>query len=729
MDPANPSHVREIGSIRPQLRSSLRFIFQEFAGERSCVIEDPLTSKFHRVGLAEYRFLRHLDGSVTFAEAFARASLESGAGALNEREAVALLSWLVENRLADLGGGVPLDFLEKTRGGEIRAKLKNLFNVLFIKVPLGRPDGLIDRAYPLFKFALGWGFFVLWFVVAAIGATQVALNWERFVRGTEGVLAPNNWLWLMLVWVGLKAWHEGWHALVCKHHGGQVREAGVMFVLFAPMGYVDATASLAFRSKWRRMHVAAAGVYGELFLAAIAGVVWAHTGPGITNTIAMNVMVMASTVTLLFNLNPLMKFDGYFIFIDLLEKPNLSTRATQLVNTLAKKWLLGVKLASPAWDEGDTWLWLAYGLASLVWRVLIFITLLIGASMLFRGGGLVLAFIALLFWAVPLLYSLGSVFKKDQAGEPAVWWPALWRCTLAAAVLVAVAVVPFRVAIKAPGVIEAAHEVILRAEGPGFLTAIHARDGDVVKAGAPLVTLENPELELQLQDLAIEHRRQDLKRRMLRLDSPVAEYEAEMAVLASLRKQYLEQLGYVETLDITATQGGRVVAPQLPRMRGRYLRTGDEIVRLVDPAAVEILIPISQDDVDYFRRHLGHAVEVYFEGRLRTGEGKLQRISGRAVTSMEHPALTTLAGGPLAVKPRGGGGGGGGGESDAYELAQPYFWGAITLPEDAAADIRPGERVRVKFRSEQYKSLGTRARDRVVRFIDHVFAQAEDAAK
>lgn len=731
MQANSPSHVREIGSVRPQLRSSLRFIFQEFAGERSCVIEDPLTSKFHRVGLAEYRFLRHLDGTVTFSEAFARASLESGAGAMTEPEAVALLSWLVENRLADLGGGIPADFLEKTRGGEITGKLKNIFNLLFIRIPLGRPDEGLNVVYPFVRFFCGWGFFVLWAVLGVIGVSQVAVNWDRFVRGTEGVLAPGNWLWLMLVWVVLKVWHEAWHAFVCKHHGGRVREAGMMFVLFAPMGYVDATSSLAFRSRWKRIHVAAAGVYGEFMLAAAAAIVWANTGPSITNTIAMNVMVMASTVTLLFNLNPLMRFDGYFILIDLIGRPNLGTRANQLVTTLAKKWLLGMKeLAAPVWRDLDTWIWLAYGLASVVWRVLVFVSLLVGASVLFRGGGLLLAVIAFLFWLVPLLFSLGGFFKKGKPGERARVWPAVWRCGTLAAVLIVVGIFPFRVDIKTPGVVEAAGEVILRAEGPGFVTGIHVRDGALVQKDQPLVTLENPELELKLRTLGITHDRQDLKRRIFRMDKPVAEYEAEVAMLDSLRKQYLEQLDYVETLDITATRAGRVVAPQLPRMRDRYMRTGEEILRIVDPAAGEILIPISQDDVDYFRRHIGKSVQVYLEGRGSTGEGRLLRISGRAVTSVEHPALTTLAGGPLAVKPRGASKEGkGDGKNDAYELAQPYFWGTINLPENATEGIRAGERVRVKFRSERVQSIGSRVRDRLVRFLDHVFAKAESAAK
>jgi putative peptide zinc metalloprotease protein len=721
-----PSHVREIGSVRPRLRSSLRFIFQDFGGERCCVIEDPLTSKFHRVGLAEYRFLRQLDGAATFSEAFARASLESGAEALTEREAIGVLSWLVENRLADIGGSIPEEALHASRGRKLSARMKNVMNILFIKLPLGRPDEFLARVYPVFKYACGWMFFAVWLLLGFAALGQVAVNRDRFLAGTEGVLAPHNWLWLLVVWAGLKVWHEFWHGIVCKHHGGHIREAGVQLVLMTPLGYVDATSSLAFPSKWARMHVAAAGMYGELFLASIAALVWAQTDPGLINTLAMNVMVMASVVTLLFNLNPLMRFDGYFLFVDLLEKPNLATRSSQLVGSLGRRWLLGVPSAPVAWGEADTWLRLVYGIASLVWRVLIVLTLIAAAALLFKGGGLLFALTGLLFWIVPMVSSfvksLGG--KRGQAGGPGVW-AAAWRCGLFAAVLLAIGLVPFRLNITTPGLVRHEGEAILRAEGPGFVQTVHTRDGATAEAGALLVTLHNPELEMRLDALAVDHRRQDFKRRLALVQRTTAEYEAEVALLDALRKQYLQQLDYVQTLDVQAPRAGRVQAPYLEKMQGRFVRTGDELLRVVDPAAVEVVIPIAQDDIEAFRRQLGGEVEVYFPGRNTVWSGHLHRISGRADTALENPALTTLAGGPLAVKPRTAGGGEKNGP--AHELVQPYFWGDIRLPQEIAAQLRAGERVRVKFLGKQSRSLAERARGRFIRFIDHVFASTATA--
>ncbi len=721
MDADSPAQVRELGSVRPRVRPDLRFIFQEFGGERCCVVEDPVTSKFHRVGLAEYRFIRQLDGRVTFNEAFARAALESGTEALTEREAIGVVSWLVDHRLADLGGGIPDQQWREAQGKRLSARLHNVLNFLFVKVPLGRPDALLARLYPVFKFLCGWGFFPIWLLAGVAGISQVAVNWERFARGTEGVLSPHNWFWLLVVWVGLKVWHECWHGLVCRHHGGRVREAGVLLVLFVPLGYVDATSSLAFPSKWRRMHVAAAGMYGEFFLAALAAVFWAHTGPGIANTLALNVMVMASVVTLLFNLNPLMRFDGYFLLVDLLEKPNLYTRAQRLVQTLAKRWLLGLDETPPAWGESGTWLHLAYGLAALLWRLFVVAALLAAATRLFHGGGLLFAVVALGFLLLPPVRALAGLLRGRPGQERPRVWVAGLRCGLLTVGLLVLALFPFRLNLTTPGLVRYAGEIILRAEGPGFVTGIHCADGALVEEGALLVTLDNPEQENRLDRLAFDHRRQDLRRRLALLDRSPAEYEAEGALLASLRDQYLQQLRYVETLDVVAPRAGRVVAPQLADLPGRFMHTGDEILRVADPVAVEVVIPIAQDDVDAFRRHLGRPVRVYIEGRASTWSGRLERISGRASTDLETPALSTLAGGPLAVKPRETAAGA---RDEAYELVSPHFWGDITLTAPVAEGLRAGERVRIKFRGEQGRSLGERARTRFLRLIDHVFTGA-----
>ena len=131
--------------------------------------------------------------------------------------------------------------------------------------------------------------------------------------------------------VVIKTVHEFGHSFACRRFGGEVHTMGIMFLLFTPIPYMDATASWSFRSRWQRALVGAAGMIVEVFVASLATFVWASTAPGTIHSLAYNMMFVASVSTVLFNANPLLRFDGYYILSDLLDIPNLHQRSTGLL--------------------------------------------------------------------------------------------------------------------------------------------------------------------------------------------------------------------------------------------------------------------------------------------------------------------------------------------------------------------------------------------------------------
>ena len=172
-------------------------------------------------------------------------------------------------------------------------------------------------------------------VVVCLGAVGVLyVDWQRFSAGSAGILAPGNWWSLAAAWFVLKLGHEISHAAVCKKYGGTVREMGLIFILFAPVAYVDVTSCWRFSSKWHRIHTAAAGMYAELFLAALAVFGWSAES-AVVQHLLHNVVFMASLTTILFNANPLMRFDGYYLLTDLVDVPNLYSQGTQWVQSVA----------------------------------------------------------------------------------------------------------------------------------------------------------------------------------------------------------------------------------------------------------------------------------------------------------------------------------------------------------------------------------------------------------
>ncbi len=697
--------------LRPRLRDGLRFSIQESGGQRACVIEDPHASRFHRVGLAEYRFFRALDGSQSMASILARLAHDGGGESFTEGEALQMVRWLKDQHLLAV---------ESTRTGGDREHNEQAYraamtwlNPLMLKLPLARPDRFFTAVEPALRWALGGFGFAVWLLVILTGAAHIGMDWRRFTGELDGILARDNWLWLFLVWAGLKIAHEFGHGIFCKHFGAAVREVGVIFVLLVPMGYVDATASLGLASRWRRIMVACAGLYVEFFLAALAAVVWARTGPGPLNTVAHNAVITGTLVTLLFNANPLMRFDGYFILSELLDIPNLSTRGRHWAQR-ALGWLLsGARSWKPArLRTREEWLVAAYGLAALWWQAVVALGLFIGASAMFKGGGLIFAALAAVLWvAVPVGRFVVSL--ADSAGGSAGNWARVFsRLALFAAVPAAILFVPYHRSVTSPGVVELADTQSLRVECPGFVEKVNVRDGEMAAQGQVLIALRNDEAAAALDRSRLDLAQQELRARMAYASGDVAGYQAEQAKTASLRTAMAERESYLATREIRATMDGRVTNRKLAQMAGTFFSTGDEALRLGRAAGSDVKIAVSQEDEPHWREAAGHPLRVRIEGRGESFAAEFVRLEARATRELIDPALTALSGGPLALR-----------RSDdpaakrgaEYELAEPHFVATARLL--APETFCPGEMARVRFRSPRASTLWGRWQSAFARWM------------
>ena len=288
----------------------------------------------------------------------------------------------------------------------------------WIKVPLFCPDDWLDWSRPfLSRFYSGLALAV-WLLVCLWAVGVLYVDWQRFSAASAGVLAATNWWSLAAAWFVLKLGHEISHAAVCKKYGGTVREVGLIFILFAPVAYVDVTSCWRFASKWQRIHTAAAGMYGELFLAALAVIGWSCAESAVAQHLLYNVAFMASLTTLLFNANPLMRFDGYYLLADLADVPNLYSQGTLWVRSVATRLFFGA--ARPARLESG---WRGafvrgYGLAAMIWRVLVSVSLTLAATTLFQGWGIVLAAGAVALWFAKPLHHVANELHRRRQSQP-----------------------------------------------------------------------------------------------------------------------------------------------------------------------------------------------------------------------------------------------------------------------------------------------------------------------
>lgn len=293
----------------------------------SFVIEDPLSGKFFLIGVKEWSFVSQLDGAQTISNAVGRSATHMGNEALSEQEAISVARWLVEQGLAR-----PIDALTAaaTEGKKHGPKKKPLpFNPLAWKLPLGNPDQFLLAITPATRWLWSGWMLMAWLLLGAYAIGKIVAHAAELHSLPLEVLDQHNWLRMLIVYCVLKLFHELGHGLSCRHFGVPVRQAGVIFLLLAPMPFVDVSRAWRLPSRWQRIVISAAGMYIELLLAFVAICLWTPASLDALDRICIDVALLASLHTLAFNANPLMRFDGYYIFADALGIPNLYNESQQ----------------------------------------------------------------------------------------------------------------------------------------------------------------------------------------------------------------------------------------------------------------------------------------------------------------------------------------------------------------------------------------------------------------
>src|SRR5580658_2103959 len=349
-----------VGDLKPRLRAHTAVHRQIFRGQVWYVLQDHQTGRFHRLSPIANLMLCLMDGRRTMRDIWEAAGRKSKDDPPTQDETIQLLAQLHNADL--LQGEIPPDFqemAERSEKAEQRRLMQRLRSPLAVRVPLFDPNRILDLTLPLVRPLFSVFGFVAWLALVLTALVLALLHWPELTSNVaDRVLATENVALIMCVYPIVKSLHELGHAYAVKVWGGEVHEVGVMLLVFIPVLYVDASASAAFRQKHRRIIVGAAGILVEMALAAISIIVWIYASPGLGRTVAFNVILIGGVSTLLFNGNPLLRFDGYYIFSDLIEIPNLATRANAYLFYVIQKYLFKIdSIESPvAGPDESKWL-------------------------------------------------------------------------------------------------------------------------------------------------------------------------------------------------------------------------------------------------------------------------------------------------------------------------------------------------------------------------------------
>lgn len=635
------------------LRTGVRVQRQSYRGERWIVLQNPFSNQYFRLRPAAYEFVARLSPNCTVQEAWQQCVNRFPDEAPGQEAVLQLLSQLYyANLLHYPDAADSAQLFQRWKRRSQREMSARLLNLMFLRFPLLDPDRFLVATLPVVgKFISKFGA-VLWLAVVGFAIKVVMDNFGALKLQGQGILAPSNLPLLYLALIGIKTVHEFGHAYFCRKFGGEVHVMGILLMIFTPVPYVDASSSWGLRNRWHRVLVGAAGMIVEVFVAAIATFVWAKTGAGTLNSLAYNVMFIASVSTIVFNANPLLRFDGYYILSDFLEIPNLSQRASAQLRHLWEHFVFGVKNSEgPAATRAETAWLVVFGITSGIYRVIVFAGVLLLVADRFLLLGIIMAAVCLISWVtVPVgkfIHYLAASPRLDRVR---------WRATsvtigLAAVVLLLLAVVPFPYHFRAPGVVEAERRTEVVLEVPGIVDKLLATPGAKVSAGQPLLQMSSRELELDLIDT--QARLTEVESRLrAALTRTNADLKPLTSSFESVSNRFVKLQADKAALTVRARHGGIWVAPRIQDIVGRRLERGISLGLVVDPSAFDFVATVAQTDAD-----------AVFARQPRRGEIRL-RGQASDVIPVSHwnivpggqqilpsPALGWVAGGEVPVAP------------------------------------------------------------------------------
>jgi len=716
-------------SVRLKVRPDLQTYNQKYEGKTFHVIKDPVCLRYYRFNKQEHFVFGLFDGEHTLEQVRDRFEAEFPPQRLEYQDLEVFARQLVTAGLVQHEQQGAGKHLFERRAKQRRFKQFTTFtNIMYLKIPVFDPDRILNWMYKY----VSW-IFTTWFLIASVlfilsAVVHVLLHFDTFnakLPAYQEFFSLNS---VMYMWISLgvvKIIHEFGHGLSCKGFGGESHEMGILLMCLSPALYCNVTDAWTLADKWKRIIISFAGIYVELMIAAAATFVWWYTPQyPVVNNIALCVMVLCSVSTIMFNANPLMKFDGYYMLADWIEVPNLREKSTKFLNGIFLSKCLGVENPPEAYMA--PWrktLFVVYAIASWIYRwvvmfgILWFLADFLGPKLKILSQMLALASLASMF-VIPV-YKIGkNIYQRGRL--PDMKATRVYTTTAVVIVLlIGFFLLPLPLSrIRDTGMIVVDYSSIeaVALEEPARLMELSPdiRPGAKVSKGQPLGLFKSDDLDLEIDRMT--NYRDGQRQSAKQYAAAVANNRAEGNDAAAKRNGVEAQIAQERAataqngLDrllarrdaigkLKAPRDGTLIAAPAPEERGKLFDRGFSeaapLFSVGDPTKLLIRVPVSPPDYRLLSDDLAERkeldVSIYVKGRTdREFRGKVRNLPPQNADTVPIQ-LTQRGGGPLAVKP-------GGDPNILQPLAQVYLVDVEILDPDAAID--PGQLANVKIHTK-----------------------------
>lgn len=643
-----------LSGLRPRLKPHVEVSLHDYLGAPWYVLRDPVTGKVHRFSEAAYAVIGGMDGRHTLDEIWEDAARRLDTDAPSQTDIVQLMSQLYQADLLSVDG-VPdatevLERMKRNRAGKRQRFYKN---PLSIPLPLFNPDAALSAMAPLVTGrAAGLFWVAAWLVVVMPALVLLPAHFGAVMAGgPREWLAMENLLLMAIVYPVMKFFHELAHGLVLKRYGGESHEVGIMFLVFYPVPYIDASASAFFANKGQRALVGAAGILAEIWLSAAAFLVWLVAEPGLVRDLMFNTMLIGGVSTLVVNGNPLLKFDGYHVMCDLCETPNMGTRSNNYWGYLVKTHIL--RLADEKGRPSTRFervLFSIYAPAAFVYRLFVMLGIATLVATQYLIVGVVLACWSIFQgFVMPTLKMLSKLWSDARLAERrGRAWAIIGAC--GAAALIALFMVPAPFWVTSQGVVWLPENAHIRAGSSGTIVTLPLPNGRAARPGDRVLVMDNVETgtQLQVQDARYSEAALIASAEQVR-DQAAYLLARERAMQEAARRDNLA--GRVADLTVAAGIGGKVFFPHSERLQGRFVGEGELVGYLLPEGPGIVRVALFQADAEFLDTRLDAISAMAVETPGESHPGTLLRRVPSATGQLPSPALGSRGGGPFAIDP------------------------------------------------------------------------------
>ena len=563
-------------------------------GSPAWTICDPVRQEFFRIGWFEFSILSHWKGGVNASELVDSINSKTSTN-VTEDEILDLQKFLFENNLLHITDEKYTEHLLKKSRGGVKSYFKSLLHhYLFIRIPLVKPDRFLDKTLPIAEKFYSKNILIGLIISFFIGLFLISRQWDSFKDSFSSFISFEGALAYGAAIVFVKIAHELGHAYTAKHYALKVPTMGVAFMVMWPVLYTDTTDSWRLTSRRERLNIVAAGMMVELSLAVIATLLWNFLPEGVFRSMAFMVATVSWVMTLAVNLNPFMRFDGYYLLSDILDTPNLQDRSFALAKWWMRDKLFGIGQRPDEWfSVRNPNILIAYAFGTWIYRFFLFIGIAaLVYFVFFKPLGFFLMAVEIgVFILQPIIREVSVwISLRDKIK----WNKSTKRSASLLAAILVLFIIPWQQDSESIAVLRPVNYAQIYSPESARIIQINKAQFDDVKQGDIIIELESPELNAEYNKALLQVKTLTLQLSRVRTVEKMIEYSELTRERLSESQTELEALkGRKQALKITAEFDGKILSIDETLRTGRWVNSELPLMQMTDESKllIETYVP------------------------------------------------------------------------------------------------------------------------------------------